>query len=176
MAKAISVTTCAKMFMTNENKNNFGTKIHKYIENHLKTGQKMCVENEDEKKICLHFKEYLKDHPYLKLVECEKEIEYIYKNKKIVGKIDAVFKNINEPNEISIIDWKIKSDLSYDDNKSYSYIMNLYSKILQKEFPNAIIKMFLVLLHHHKLSYIIIPCSDIDYSLEELLDLSFNTN
>lgn len=173
MTEQISVTKCAKLFMAREEKINFGTKIHKYIESYFKTKKNPVVQTEDEKKIFLHFKEFLRDHPYFELIGCEKELQYIYKNKKIVGKIDAVFRNINSPKDVIIVDWKIKKDLDYTENKSYSYILNLYSKMLQNEMPNIRVKMYLVLLHQHRVSYILVPCNNISYSLDELLDLSF---
>lgn len=175
MTEKISVTKCAKLFMSHEDKINFGTKIHKYIETYFKTNKNPIVNNEDEKKIFLHFKEFLKDHPFYELIGCEKEINYVYKNKKIVGKIDAIFRNVNSPKNIIIVDWKIKKDLDYSENKSYWYIMNLYAKMLQKEMPNARIQMYLVLLHQHRASYVLVPCSDVAFTLDQLLDLSFES-
>ncbi|QKE44551.1 hypothetical protein Yalta_104 [Yalta virus] len=172
MTQNISVTNCAKLFMSYKDKINFGTKIHKYIESFFKTRINPIVETEDEKKIFLHFKEFLRDHPYYELVECEKDISYIYKNKKIVGKIDAVFRNVNSPKDIIIVDWKVKKDLDYSDNKSYEYILNLYAKMLKNEMPQNRIRMFLVLLHQHRASYVLVPVNNISQTLDKLLELS----
>lgn len=172
MAENISVTKCAKYFMLAENNQNFGTKIHKYIEKYLKTRTNPIVNSEDEKRIFLHFKEFLKDHPYYEFIEAEKNICYRYKNKNITGKIDALFKHKLVSNEYIIVDWKIMKDLDFEKNKKYWFIMNIYCKILQELMPNTKIKMFLVLLHQHRNSYILIPCSETNYSLKELLDLS----
>lgn len=172
MEEKISVTQCAKLFMDVEERQNFGTKIHKYIEYYFKTNTNPIVNSEDEKKIFLHFKEFLKDHPFYELVECEKDISMIYKNKKIVGKVDALFKHKTNENEYILVDWKIMKDLDFDRNKRYWFIMNLYSKILQEQLHTNKIKLFLVLLHQHRSSYILIPCSETKYSLRELLDLS----
>lgn len=77
----MSVTQCAKLFMNLEQKENFGTKIHKFIENFLNSGQIPTVNSEEEKKVFLHFKEFLDDHPFFEFVYSEKEINYTYKKK-----------------------------------------------------------------------------------------------
>lgn len=170
----ISVTQCAKLFMNLEQKENFGSKIHKFIENFLNNGQIPTVNSEEEKKVFLHFKEFLNDHPFYEFLYSEKEIKYTYKKKIITGKIDAVFKNTNNPNEYIIIDWKIMRDLDFNSNKTYMYIMNLYSKMLQKHLgENIKIKMFLVLLHQSRISYILKPCQESKLSLEQLLDSAY---
>lgn len=62
-------------------------------------------------------------------------------------------------------------DLDFNSNKTYTYIMNLYSKMLQKHFgENIKIKMFLVLLHQSRISYILKPCQESQLSLDQLLD------
>lgn len=167
----ISVTECAKLFMNLEQKENFGSKIHKFIENYLNKGKIPTVNSEEEKKVFLHFKEFLDDHPFYEFLYSEKEINYTYKKKIISGKIDAVFKNKNNPNEYIIIDWKVMRDLDYNSNKRYVYTMNLYSKMLQKELSENIkIKMFLVLLHQSRISYILKPCEESKLTLNQLLD------
>lgn len=172
--KKISVTKCAELFMDIGNKQNFGTKMHKYIETYLKTKTHPVVNSEDEKKIYMHFLEFLKDHPFYEFVESEKEISYVYKKRKIVGKIDAIFRNKNDPDEYIVIDWKIMKDLDFERNKKYWYSINLYTKIFRKNInrDGLKIRMYLVLLHQDRASYIIKPYNESGFSLLELLEIA----
>lgn len=170
--KSISVTECMKKIVNsgrNKNEAAKGTKLHDIFDNFLKTKKKPTNLDNDEIMIFNMFIEFLNDFNHCTLFGSEKEIEYLYKSKKIKGKIDAIFYD-EKLDEIHIVDWKITSNLSFETVQQYGCVLNIYAGMFQKLYPEyKKIKLYLVLLHQQNMSYILVPIQLLKLTLDQIL-------
>lgn len=146
-----------------------GINLHKDIENYLKSENKIIPEIPGRKReILIKLKEFLDDYKQLIFLESEKKIYFTYKNIEIVGVIDALF--FDNKNTIYIIDWKTIYDISSEDYIKYSFVLEIYKKILKKSNPKQNFEIILVLLHEDRFSYVCVPCISESRTLENILD------
>lgn len=132
-----------------------GLEYHNLFEEYLKTAKIPELKDENQKKIFSQFLSFLDHMKYLKIDKVEFGLSSIinYNNitLQINGRIDAIFvekpdKYLYDPNNVYIIDWKLSSSISHDLMQQYNVILNIYANFYKEKFPEAKIKMYLVLL------------------------------
>ena len=171
---SISVTECMKSIV-NKGRDDAkkGTKLHNIFDIFLKTKQYPSNLSCDEIKIFNMFIEFLDDFSHYTLIGSEKDIEYIYKDHKVKGKIDAVFLD-DKLKEVHIIDWKIVRDLSFESVQRYGCVLNIYAGIFMRQHPEYTkVKASLVLMHPKRMSYILVPILMSKMTLEQILEPVF---
>lgn len=170
-----SVTECSEILMEkikNENTKN-GTGIHKHIEKYLVKNKDPILLNPQDEKTFKNFKEFMSCINHLTLHSVEQEIIYTYKEKTIVGKIDAVFKYPSKK-EYYIIDWKIMYDLDDYKMQKYEAIMNMYMKMFKNYFKDSVkVFMYIVILDYRHESFIAKEVNTFDITLDNLLGKLF---
>jgi len=159
-----------------------GTKMHYDIECYYNN----CP-NENESVEYGYFKKFAEDYKHLKPYRTEWMIWH--EEIKIAGSVDMVFEQ--EDGSLLIYDWKrskeiVKStrftkfakteciDYLPDTNFwHYSLQLNVYKRILEEKYGKKVDGLFLVCLHpnNSNLSYIRIPCADLQSEISNLFDL-----
>lgn len=166
----ISVSECASYAIKKNELGKYGTKMHLYFDNYFKKSKIPSNLDSKDKKIFDMFLEFLDDIKDYILIESEKSISYNYGKHKINGCIDAIFGKENDKTEIIIVDWKIMKEISEERYLKYTYVMNMYTKMLCHEYPIIKnIRKWIVMLHNSHISYVIVPVKDCSLSLDEMI-------
>jgi hypothetical protein len=152
-----------------------GTKLHSAIENFYLKSETPQDTTEYE-----YFKQFQKDHSELEPFRTEWEIydeEY-----QLAGSIDMVF--VDKSGNYHLYDWKrskqIKENNSYEEGHyplshlpnanywQYSLQLNIYKKILEKNYGIKITDLYIVQFHPDQEQYNKIKCTELN---SEILDM-----
>jgi len=159
---------------------NLGTQLHKDIE--LYYNQEFFQNTTDEFQYFLKFTNDTKNE----LIPYRTEWIVYDNDYKLAGSIDMVFKqNNNNDNDLIIYDWKRSKQIKRENNFEkgyppldhlphsnfwhYSLQLNIYKKILEKNYNKNILGLYLLILHPNNTSYIKIKVPDLSQEVEELL-------
>jgi ATP-dependent exoDNAse (exonuclease V) beta subunit len=131
-----------------------------------------------------YFMNYTCDFPNLKAYRTE---WLIYDEElKISGSIDMVYEN--EDGSLIIADWKIVGEISYENSFGkyaivpcishipdcnyyhYALQLNIYRKILERNYGKKVKKLYLVVLHENNTNYQIHDIQFLDKEIKDLFD------
>lgn len=134
-----------------------------------------------------YFMKFYED--YGGLVPYRTEMKVYHEELKLVGTIDMIFVNANNPDEIEIYDWKRSKEITkYGYNKwmksdylshmpdanywHYSLQLNIYKAIIEAKYGKKVVGLYLVCLHpnNRNKSYQRINCADLSSEVAELFE------
>lgn len=162
---------------------NAGTKLHFDIE---------CLynmmNNGNDSVEWSYFMNFYED--YRNLIPYRSEFKVYHEELKLVGTIDMIFMDKNDPNIIEIYDWKRSKEIVKRSNFGkwmktdalshlpdtnfwhYSLQLNIYKAIIEAKYGKKVVGLYLVCLHPNNKngSYQRIRCADLSSEVAELFE------
>lgn len=161
-----------------------GTKMHLMIEQIYNNDNINNIDKNDIEKEAEVFDKFYNDHKHLEPFRTEMLV--FDEDVKITGSIDMIFKN--EDGTISIYDWKRSKSIemttkyrSYSttpflkhlpdaNGVHYSLQLNIYKKILEKNYGYKVKELFLVRIYPDNDSYEKIECIDLQEDVSKIFE------
>lgn len=173
-----------------ENKNEAsgaGTKLHFDIECFYN-----MINNNNNSIEWSYFIKFYNDYKHL--IPYRSEFKVYHEELKLVGTIDMIFMDKNDPNIIEIYDWKRSKEIIKKSNFGkwmkgdilshlpdtnfwhYSLQLNIYKAIIEAKYSKKVVGLYLVCLHpnNKNSSYQRIKCADLSSEVAELFNDRIN--